>query len=127
LERTECEGYWQVYAVTIYRDGKVIFVGEKFVRHQGELAFHVTSRTLQEVTSAFDTAGFQTFREAYNKEDATDLPWVYVSFNDGNAVKRVAHHLGDASAPRALTLLEERIDSIIGTEKLIGTEIATLH
>jgi hypothetical protein len=72
LERTECEGYCPVYAVTIYRDGRVIFVGERFVRHQGELAFHVTSRTLQEVTAAFETARFQRFREAYNREDATD-------------------------------------------------------
>jgi hypothetical protein len=56
----------------------------------------------------------------YTERNATDLPSVELT-HEGRTLR---HYHGDASAPEALTKLEDDLDALIGTQRWIKGEAA---
>jgi hypothetical protein len=121
LERTACYGWCPVYTLTIHRDGRVEYHGEEFVKQRGSAAAELTPGQIDELDRAFATAQYFSLGSDYTHEDATDASSAITSYRKDGRDKKIAHYHGDEHAPDALTTLENAIDSIVGTERWIGT------
>ena len=122
LERTACYGRCPIYKVTVLRDGTVLWEGERFVKTTGKATAKLPAATVAQLADAFKAADFFALRDKYDNREMTDQPSAIVHFDDGKRKKSVEHYYGDGSAPKALTVLEERIDALIGTARWTGRD-----
>lgn len=121
LERQACYGWCPIYTLTIHRDGRVEYHGKQYVKQRGSAEAQLTPGQIDELDRAFATAKFFQLADAYTHEDATDAPTVMTSYRKDGHEKNVAHYHGDDHAPDSLTTLESSIDTIVGTDRWIGT------
>ena|ERR1700759_5287796 len=122
LERTPCFGTCPVYQVTIFRDGTVEYVGERFVKIQGRATGQLGAAELAQLRRLFERNDYLQLRDSYERQDVTDQPSAYTSYSPvPGRTKSVRHYLGDRSAPRRLYRVEEGIDQIVNIEQWIGT------
>lgn len=122
LERTPCFGTCPVYKVSIFRDGTVEYVGERFVKVQGRATGHITAEQLTQLRALFQQSGYLQLGDSYERHDVTDQPSAHTSYSPApGQTKSVRHYLGDRSAPRALIDVEDGIDRIVHIEQWIGT------
>jgi hypothetical protein len=122
LERTRCFGTCPVYKVTIFRDGTVEYVGRQYVKVRGRATGHLSAEQLVQLRTLFQQSGYLQLGDSYERVDVTDQPSAYTSYSPApGRTKTVRHYLGDRSAPRALTDVEEGIDRIVNIEQWIGT------
>jgi hypothetical protein len=122
LERTACFGFCPIYKVTIFRDGVVEYEGKQFVKIQGQAIGRLSAQQLAQLRELFRRNGYLQLASAYDRLNATDLPWAYTSYSPvPDQTKSIRHYLGDWSAPPALTRVEEGIDRIVNIEQWIGT------
>jgi hypothetical protein len=124
IDRGACYGTCPIYTVTVYRDGKVEYVGKEYVKKKGKVASTVTAEQLAALDKLFTDNHYLAYKDAYDNEDATDAPsarTAYVPLG-ANTTKFVRHYYGDMHAPESLTNLEESFDTIVKSERWIGTE-----
>lgn len=121
LERTLCYGACPAYKVTVYADGSVEYVGERYVKLKGRHTGKIGAAEIAAIEAAFEEAKYFELRDAYEKMEVTDNPSVITSYRRGGLTKTVRHYHGDRSAPKSLNTLEDRFDEIVGTERWIGT------
>src|SRR5262245_59761798 len=122
IERTACFGWCPIYRLTAYRDGSVVYEGEEYVKTKGHATGRVSPEQLTALDDLFQKAGYLALRDQYTEYRVTDMPSVNTSYSAGGKTKAVKHYLGDSSAPRALTEVEDGIDRIVHVEQWIGTE-----
>ena len=123
IERTACFGWCPVYKVTVYRDGAVEYDGGNFVRTTGHATGTLKPDRLAALDELFRSHHYLDLRNSYDEYRMTDMPSVFTSYTpQGQTAKRVKHYLGDDSAPRDLTEVEDGIDRIIDIEQWIGTD-----
>ena len=123
LERGACYGPCPIYRLTIHDDGSVEWMGQAFVKEEGERSWVISQEKLHALEEALEKAGFKDLRSEYTEYHVTDhaSARITVKFEDG-AEKKVDHYFGDESAPAALERLEDEIDEIAGTKPYIGSE-----
>jgi Domain of unknown function (DUF6438) len=125
LERTGCYGECPVYRLTVNTDGSVVYVGTRWVKVLGRHEYKLTAAELAELEGAFEHASFMTLHD-YDKVENTDDDWAHVSFQRGGGrTKHVRHYHGDASAPPALTALEDEFDRITDSGRFVGVPAAS--
>lgn len=123
LQRTECYGTCPAYTVTVYRDGAVEYVGDKYVKTTGKAEGHATPAQLEQLKALFDEQGYLTLHDAYTDESWTDMPSATTSYAPpGGVTKQIRHYLGDEHAPKALAEIENGIDRILDTKRWIGAK-----
>ncbi|HEY1813715.1 MAG TPA: DUF6438 domain-containing protein [Kofleriaceae bacterium] len=122
LERQGCYGWCPIYKITIHRDGRVEYHGEEFVKVRGDAAGHLTPAQLADLDRAFDKAGYFSLADKYTEYDVTDNPTAITSYARDGLTKTITHYFGDEKAPKGLYDLETTIDTIVGTDRWIGTE-----
>ena len=113
---TRTSGGWgqgAAYEVSIAPDGTVRYQGRANVGVLGARAKKLTPRELAEIVAAFDKARYFSLNDKY-EGGPTDNRWTVTSFNHGGRTKTVRHYMA-ADAPAALSELEHRIDTIVGT------------
>lgn len=121
FERGPCFGTCPVYALQVSRQGVVTFEGKRFVRDSGRVVDTLAADSVRALAAAIEEAGFFGFAPMYRHGEpvcpvyATDMPSVVTSVISGERTHRVEHDRGCQSAPKSLTTLEERIDSIVRT------------
>jgi len=96
--------------------------GERFVKKTGKATAKLSPATMAQLADAFKAADFFALRDKYDNREMTDQPSAIVRFDDGKRKKSVEHYYGDGSAPKALSVLEERLDALIGTSRWIGRD-----
>jgi hypothetical protein len=122
LERTACFGFCPIYKVTIFRDGVVEYEGKQFVKIRGRAIRRLSARQLAQLRELFRRNDYLRLASAYDRLDATDLPWAYTSYSPvPGQTKSIRHYLGDRSASPALSRVEEGIDRLVEIEQWIGT------
>ncbi len=120
LERTLCLGTCPAYKVTVYGDGRVIFEGQKHVKAKGRRTASISPRQVKQLISEFNTVNYFALKDRYfAPRSPTDYPSAITSITLNGRKKSVYHYLGDASAPQALTKLEDQIDAIVNTNRWI--------
>jgi hypothetical protein len=119
FERTACFGACPVYSLTINGNGKVIYEGKNNVKIKGIHEVAVDPSVIGRLLEAFEDAGYFTLNDSYTGFGKSDMPFAYTSISIGNRTKSVKHYLGDSNAPKKLTELENKIDTIMNSAQWI--------
>lgn len=119
LERTACRGFCPVYAVAVYDDGSVEYVGESNVETTGTQTSTITPSEVDQLVAAFEAADYMNLKDLYTERDITDVPSVVTSYTVDGTTKTVEHALGD-DAPDALVAAEELVDELVNTDQWIN-------
>jgi hypothetical protein len=125
LERRPCFGTCPVYSLTVDRSGAVRFEGRRFVADTGVSTDTVPSARVDSLLRELTAAGYFGFADRYVMGEpgcqryATDLPTVVTEVRIGARTKRIEHDRGCTDAPRALSVLEQRIDEVAGTARWV--------
>src|SRR5262249_51267326 len=108
LERQPCYGWWPVYVVTVFGDGRGQEDGERFGKTIGHRDATLPAETLAEIQRFFDAHDFWTLDDRYLRYDVTDERTVILTgtSSDGRT-KSVRHYHGDRSAPTRLVEIED--------------------
>jgi hypothetical protein len=114
-----------VYRVTLERSGAVRFEGRRFVADSGVFTGKVPAERVDSLLAELEASGYFGFDDSYRSGDAvctryaTDLPTVITEVRIGGRTKRIEHDRGCADAPRALSDLETRIDTVAGVRRWV--------
>jgi len=116
--KTSCRGKCPVYSMTIYTNGKILFVGKENVKNIGKYEKQLSTSELDTLIQAFDKSEFFKFKDKYTSR-ATDLPTIYVSFSYKGQYKKIKDYFG---APEKLKQLEKLLDNIVVADNWKKTE-----
>jgi hypothetical protein len=120
LEHGVCLGECPVYTVTIYTDGRVVFVGERFTDVECEQTIQIEPEAVNQLIAGFEEAGFFEWDDEYTDMFVTDLPYITTSVTRDGVTKTIRRYAGDNSAPLALAYLETWIDIAAYTSQWTG-------
>ena len=119
LERTACFGKCPVYSLKIKGDGTVIYSGVQFVKITGIQEAKISMDAVDQLLMEFEKADYFSLNDSYTKFGKSDMPSANTSITIGGVTKEVKHYLGDSSAPKQLTELENKIDEIVNSSQWI--------
>lgn len=126
LERTPCFGGCPVYTVSVSSSGEVTYEGRAHVPRLGTATAQIPSQRVDSLLDELEAAGYFTFANRYLLSEpacgryATDSPSAISSVRLRGKTKRIEHDYGCGSAPGALTILERRIDEVLGSGRWTG-------
>ncbi len=122
LHRDACYGPCPVYQVIVYRDGRVEYTGTRYVAAcRG--SDRLQPMRLGLLRGMFDGAGLTSLSDKYIDMDWTDASTVTTSYRPATGPRKlVEHYHGDEEAPRALTVVEDAFDIIVGTDRWVRVE-----
>jgi hypothetical protein len=123
LARGACLGGCPVYQVVVFAGGEVEYRGMQNVAVAGERHFQLSREAMDELHAAFEQAEFFGLEDLYRSSNL-GAPRVVTGYEDGQLAKLVVHDHGDPGAPERLFVLEDAIDSIVGTAALIDPPAA---
>lgn len=116
LVRTPCLGTCPAYEVTVYRDGRVEFIGREFVAQKGKREKHIAPEGFNRLWREIHRTRFWQMAGRYSS-DMTDAPHQIVTVRTDTTEKSVDDYV---SGPKELTELEDMIDQVAGTREWIG-------
>jgi len=119
LERTACFGKCPVYSLMIKGDGTVIYAGVQFVKTTGIQETKISMDAVNQLILDFEKADYFSLKESYTKFGKSDMPSANTSISIGGRTKAIKHYLGDLTAPKQLTELENKIDEIVNSAQWI--------
>lgn len=126
LERTACFGGCPVYRLSVLPSGDVTYEGKAHVKRLGPATGKISRQRLEALLTELDKAGYFSMANRYTSAEptcgryATDSPSVISSVTLRGRTKRIEHDYGCGSAPGALTVLERRIDEVVGSGQWTG-------
>lgn len=132
LRRTSCYGPCPIYTLSIDADGRITFVGEKFVRVVGRQTAHIDLSVVAKLLARAESMRFFDLHNAYKYIEnpdgthttITDQPTTYVSITANGRSKTVEDYVG---APTALREFEREIDEAAGTKRWIFLDAPALE
>lgn len=125
FERTGCYGSCPAYTLTIHGDGRIEYVGNKYVKVKGTQQGRVEEVRIKELISEFAKAKFLSLPEDdWEKKCAcrqcTDLPSAITELKVAGITHRVNHYYGCTCAPKSLFQLESSIDKAVQVDQWTG-------
>lgn len=126
LERTACFGRCAVYRITVTPAGAVTYEGGANVRHVGRATAEISPDSVVALLRELEQAGYFTFSDRYAVSEptcrryTTDSPSAISSATFRGRTKRIEHDYGCGGVPGALTVLEQRIDEVLGSDRWTG-------
>jgi hypothetical protein len=126
LERTACFGECPVYRIAVSPAGRVTYEGSANVRRIGTANAQIAADSVNALLVELERAGYFTFASRYAASEptcrrhSTDSPTAISSATFKGRTKRIEHDYGCAGVPGALTVLEKRIDEVLGSEQWTG-------
>jgi len=124
LARISCYGWCPEYSVRLYDDGLLAYEGKHFVRTIGHAELRVRAQTLDAVRRLVTSSDLDSLKPGCcDCYEVTDQPAVSIGYDSGDGQHHVVeHYAGCSQAPAWLGPLEEEIDRILETDRLIGTK-----
>jgi hypothetical protein len=126
LERTPCFGNCPVYRISVSEAGVVRYEGRANVRQMGTATAQISRARLDSLLLEMERAGYFTFARRYALSEptcrrySTDSPSAISSATFRGRTQRIEHDYGCGGVPGALTLLEKRIDEVLGSDRWTG-------
>lgn len=128
LGRGPCFGTCPIYTVTVRGDGRVRFVGERFVEQTGVHTRTVDAADVAALFAAADRIEFFDLpaditpanEAACGSAWTTDMPSATVAIDWAERDHDVHHYHGCPRAPDRLTAFEERIDEVADIAEWVG-------
>lgn len=127
MQRLPCFGTCPVYTVELAGDGRVTFTGENFVDSTGVSTRRIDADAAAALIGELVDAGFLEFDDEYTMDSKgcgpyhTDAPGVVLTLRLDGSTKTVRHDHGCSGAPAALRRLQDRVDSVTGAGRWIGS------
>ncbi|HEY3756752.1 MAG TPA: DUF6438 domain-containing protein [Opitutaceae bacterium] len=115
LRRTECLGPCPSYKVTVYRDGRVEFVGYNHVAQAGKHEKRIAPEKFRLLWKRIHQVRFWRMADRYTS-DWTDHPHQIVTVRTETSEKSVDDYI---SGPKALKDLENFVDQVAGTSEWV--------
>ncbi len=115
-----------MYAIAVSASGAVTYEGKANVRQVGAATSQISMKTVEALLVELERAGYFTFADRYALSEptcgrySTDSPSVISSATFRGRTKRIEHDYGCGGVPGALTLLENRIDEVLGSDRWTG-------
>lgn len=120
LQRGVCYGKCPVYTLTVKADGTVNFIGGEFTETLGEAEGRISEDQVRALIREFENADYFALNGDYTTEDcATDHPTVWTALTINGETKGIQHNSG-CDSPAQLSVLEDRIDEIVGSQIWVG-------
>ena len=119
LQRTQCFGMCPVYALNLYEDGTVVYVGIKDVAVSGVQVSQIDPGSVEMLTQMMTATGYFDWNDEYANITITDQPTAITSLSTPDQYKQIVRYGGDANAPIGLTWLEDRIDSVVNSAQWV--------
>ena len=121
LERTVCFGTCPVYVLTIYSDGRVEYVGKRFVKKIGSAAGRITRQQLEELVMEFTNIYYFNLPASIEPgskhcpQGATDHPSAITSLTWQGKSHSINHYHGcrGSNILDLLRKLEDKIDAAV--------------
>ena len=127
MTRGPCFGACPMYTVTVWGDGRVQFVGDRFVEETGDHSAVVDPARVAALFAYADSIGFFDMPQSITpaNESAcgmshTDDASAEITMVWGDRDQTVNHYFGCAKAPAELRSFEARIDEVAGTSQWVG-------
>ena len=126
LERTACFGACPVYRISVSPEGLINYEGRAHVRQLGRATAQISPERVNALLSELEKAGYFSLAGRYTPAEpvcgrySTDSPSIITSVQYDNRSKRIEHDHGCGAAPRALAVLEQRIDEVLGSARWTG-------
>ena len=111
MEKTECFGTCPVYLIELYANRTVVLDARKFMDLEGKYFTKLNKDDFTSLIEKFSSSGFQKFDNSYESH-VSDLPTTFISFREGNEVKKIKDYVG---APQELKELENKVAALIET------------
>jgi hypothetical protein len=115
-----------VYTIAVSASGLVTYEGKATVRRPGKATSQVPVQKIEALLVELERAGYFTFANRYAHSEptcrrySTDSPSAISSATFRGRTKRIEHDYGCGGVPGALTLLEKRIDEVLGSDRWTG-------
>lgn len=109
LQKTQCFGNCPAFKFEIYSDLRAKYSGTAHVEHLGDWSATLTNEQHQNILKEFEESDFFQFDDRYYQE-ISDLPTTYVTYSDGDKVKKVMDYYG---APEKLKQIEAKVEQLI--------------
>jgi HEAT repeat protein len=124
LDRGPCLGRCPVYTLSLYEDGHLLFVGDRYVRKTGPILKRLAVHQVRQVRLLFEQAGFSKLGDRYLSL-ATDLPSVTLTFREGDVRKQVTFESilvgsSHAAIQKRLSALAESFENVVGSADWVG-------
>jgi hypothetical protein len=126
LDRTACFGQCPVYHLSVAPDGTVLYQGSAHVPHLGPATGRIPPERVEALLSEIERAGYFSFAPRYTPAEpacgrySTDSPSAITTVRVRARTKRIEHDYGCGASPGALTVLERRIDEVLGSGQWTG-------
>jgi hypothetical protein len=126
LERTPCFGTCPVYRIAVTRGGSVSYEGRAHVLRVGTATAQIPPERVSALLREMEEAGYFTLSDRYALSEptcrrySTDSPSAISSATYRGRTKRIQHDYGCGGVPGALTVLEDRIDEVLGSQQWTG-------
>lgn len=111
LERSGCDTCPQ-YALTIFGNGSVKFVGKKNCYKQGTMWTKIPIDTVETIFHYFTTISFFQMDSLYELPP-TPCEHIYLSYKRDTYIKSVTHASCSSNYPKSLSRLEQLMDSSV--------------
>jgi hypothetical protein len=125
MERTICFGPCPSYKLSIFENGKVMFIGREFVGHKGEATREMSQENLEALVQKIRDSHFMDIPSSPDCETRyTDHPSVFLTIELDDERNSITHYLGckGFQYEDELYELEEAIDSLSGAKRWIEGE-----
>jgi hypothetical protein len=120
--RGRCYGICPTYTIQILANGK-LFLDGSWKRSEKWQDVHLTSFITKEQFNALEKIfSKMNFKEKYSEKNCyeqTDAPTVVMKMKLDKKFIYTQHYLGCRSAPKVLIQLEDQVDKILETDKLV--------
>lgn len=109
IERTACYGSCPIYRATFYSDGRVRYVGKRFVPNVGTYELQISPDDVKSIGAKAVEMGYFGLNDKYDSP-VTDFPSCVTTVNDGGQSKTVFDRV---DGPKALKSFEKHLDSLL--------------
>jgi hypothetical protein len=108
LDRTACFGTCPIYQIKIFRDGKVLYFGKRYVENEGTFQAQMDKEPLNALFSEINSLNWESFpTEA--PMDNVDFPQFRLEVKLGDFQKTIR---GNTRADESLIKLSKKIDAL---------------
>lgn len=126
LERGGCFGACPVYSVEVNEDGRVAFLGERFVALPGEHSRQVDPELVATLAEQIRSSDFFSLEDEYDSR-IDDTPVVVLTVRIGDEEKSVIDNAGlNVGMPDAALDLQEAVDRVTGATAWIDGDDDTV-
>lgn len=122
LERQSCFGMCPVYALNVFEDGTVVYLGIDHVAVTGVQITAIEPSAVELLVREMTASGYFDWQDEYTTQIITDQATVITSLSTPEQYKHIVRYNGDPNAPVGLVRFEDRIDRVVNVDQWVTAQ-----